>query len=514
MADTATAPAADSGSKRPEKPDEAKFKSDLEQAEKVHKKNQEEFNAIRNKLNEARPGKGGSANDRWQQLVDEQKGIRSKQGEHKSSRQTQQTKYDANDREIKNLITQQKDARSRVGFKNAQEIEQKIASLMKQVDSGQMKLVDEKKTLTEVSNLRRQMKSFGGLDDLQTKIDAKKNENAELKKTFDNAETKALSDKYEANQKELDEIKAGRDDVNKNFDKLKAEREALYEKQNVSWRAIQDLKDKYYAQRKEYKEYEDKQYQQRRDRQRQERDQYEKERRKRAAEARLEEASSLAYSDEILTAEGIIRHFDPSYTSTESEKGPSKFAASAQRAVDESGFKGMSVMKKEEEDFFTGAGGKKKGKKGNKAANENKFNLSIDIIQGLSKLGVDQPSNQSEVPATVEKLKEKVAYWKANQKTETEKNVEKAKQEIERLEQEAEAASSAASTAPPAKRGPRQDRSKKANMKDAGVDDSGREVNVDADAVAKDEKDATADVAEELKATKIEDADNEEVATA
>lgn len=43
MADTATAPAADSGSKRPEKPDEAKFKSDLEQAEKAHKKNQEEF---------------------------------------------------------------------------------------------------------------------------------------------------------------------------------------------------------------------------------------------------------------------------------------------------------------------------------------------------------------------------------------------------------------------------------------------------------------------------------------
>lgn len=51
-------------------------------------------------------------------------------------------------------------------------------------------------------------------------------------------------------------------------------------------------------------------------------------------------------------------------------------------------------------------------------------------------------------------------------------------------------------------------------MKDAGVDDSAREVNVDADAVAKDEKDATADVAEELKATKIEDAENEEVATA
>ena len=355
------------------------------------------------------------------QLVEEQKEIRSKQGAFKTSRKAQQDKFDANDRDIKNLINQQKDARSRVGFKNAQEIEQKIAAMMKQVDSGQMKLVDEKKTLTEVSNLRRQMKSFGGLDELQAKIDAKKSENTELKKTFDNAETKALSEKYEANQKELDQIKAARDDVNKNFDTLKAERETLYQKQQDSWKAIQEHKDKYYQQRKEYKEHEDKVYQQRRDRQKAERDQYEKDKRKKAAEARLEEASALAYSDEILTAEGIIRHFDPSYGTAKDDKGPGKFAASTERSVDESGFKGMTVMKKQEEDFFAGAGGKKKGKKGGKAASDSKFNLSVDIIEGLGKLGIDPPSNQSEVPPTLEKLKEKVAGWKKDQKAQTEK---------------------------------------------------------------------------------------------
>jgi len=43
MADTATAPAADTGSKRPEKPDETKFKSDLAEAEKAHKAAQAEF---------------------------------------------------------------------------------------------------------------------------------------------------------------------------------------------------------------------------------------------------------------------------------------------------------------------------------------------------------------------------------------------------------------------------------------------------------------------------------------
>lgn len=89
-------------------------------------------------------------------------------------------------------------------------------------------------------------------------------------------------------------------------------------------------------------------------------------------------------------------------------------------------------------------------------------------------------------------------------------NIEKAKQEIEKLEKEADEAAAASASAPPARtRAPRQDRSKKANLKDAGVDESGREVNVDAEAVREDEKDGAADAKKELKASKIEDAETE-----
>lgn len=51
-------------------------------------------------------------------------------------------------------------------------------------------------------------------------------------------------------------------------------------------------------------------------------------------------------------------------------------------------------------------------------------------------------------------------------------------------------------------------------QKDVGIDDSAREVNVDADAVADDEKNGVADAAKELKAASLEDKQNEEVATA
>ncbi|KIV80326.1 hypothetical protein PV11_07834 [Exophiala sideris] len=501
MADVDSSPAttgAQAG--RPEKPDEAKYKADLAKAEKEHEAAQARFNASRAKLDSARPGKSTPANDRFKELVDEQKSIRSKQQEFKSAKAGQQDKYNQNDNLIKKLIAEQKDTRTRVGYKGADEIEAKINGLMKEVDSGHMKLVDEKKALAEVSSLRKHKKTMGGLDDLQKKIDEKKAENAELKKTFDSPETRALSQKYEDNQKELDDIKAAREDTNKNYDTLKAEREKLYQEQQETYSAIRKIKDEYYGQRKAYKAHEDQVYQQRRERQKAERDAYEKEKRRRIAEQKLEEAGEPAFLDQIRTAEGLIRHFDPSSSTGSEDKGPSQFAATAQRTVDETGFKGMKVVKKEEEDFFAGSGGKKKGKgkKGAAAAGpeSGKLNMNIGIIEELAKVGIDPPSTQADVPGVVEKLKSKLEGWKKDQDSQTQKNVEKAKKEIEKLEQEASDASKA-----DVGEG-RSNRGKKVSSKDSGVNGQ-----VSADAELTQEKDAVADVTKELKEAKLEDAE-------
>ncbi|EXJ53440.1 uncharacterized protein A1O5_13308 [Cladophialophora psammophila CBS 110553] len=507
MADVETAPATDGAHKRPEKPDEAKFKDDLAKAEKAHEAAQARFNAIRAKLDNARPGKSTPANDRFKELVEEQKTIRQKQQEHKLAKAGQQEKYGQNDALIKKLFAEQKEARTRAGFKNPEEIDAKIDSITKQVDSGNMKLVDEKKALAEISALRRQKKGFIGLDDLQKKIDEKKAENAELKKSFDNPESRALSQKFEDNQKELDEIKAAREDTNKNYDALKAERDRLYEEQQATYTAIRKVKDDYYTQRKAYKEYEDMVYQQRRERQKAEREAYEKEKRRRIAEQKLEEASEPAFLDQIRTAEGLIRHFDPTYHTDEGDKGHGQFAATAQRTVDESGFKGMKVMKKEDEDFFVGGGGKKKGK-GKKGAagpaDSGKLNMNIGIIEELAKVGVDPPSAQADVPGVVERLKQKLAAWKKDQDTQTQKNIEKAKKEIEKLEQEALDSSNATSST--GARSGRHNHAKKVAAKDAGVNGS-----VSPDGELAQEKDAVADVSKELQEAKIEDKENEAV---
>ncbi|PWY84055.1 hypothetical protein BO83DRAFT_374442 [Aspergillus eucalypticola CBS 122712] len=322
-----------------------------------------------------------------------------------------------------------------MSFKNVEELDREIARLEKQVDSGTLRLVDERKILSDVSNLRKQRKNFAGLEEAQKVINDLKTQIASLKKTLDNPEAKALSDKYSEIQKELDAIKAEQDSAFKNLNALRDERTKLHGEQQQKWTAIREIKDNYYKARKAYKEYEDEAWRVRREKQKAQRDAFEREKRKKIADKKLEEASRLAYTDEILTAQGLIRHFNPSYDFVslgldEKKDEGSSFRADVGRTVDDSNLKGMKVLKKEdrEEDYFVGTGGKK-GKKGKKGANgspapgtptEAKFNLNVGVIEDFAKVKIDPPMNQSDVPAVIEKLAAKITEWKKNQASKTE----------------------------------------------------------------------------------------------
>ena len=315
-----------------------------------------------------------------------------------------------------------------MSFKNVEEVDREIQRLEKQVDTGTMKLVDEKKALAEISSLRKQRKGFAGFDEAQKGIDDVKSQIAELRKTLDNPEAKALSQKYDEINQELASIKAEQDKAYSSLSALRDERSKLYEDQQKKYSAMREIKDQYHKARMAYRDYEQEQYKIRQERQKAEREAYQKEKRRKIAEKKLEEASEPAYMDEILTAEGLIRYFDPSSPeASKSLRGPSGFAAEAQRSVDGSGFKGTKLSKKDENEdmYFMGTGGKKgkKGKKngatGESTPTEGKFNLTMGVIEELAKVNVEPPMNQAGVPAVVEKLKEKRDRWKHDQEKKT-----------------------------------------------------------------------------------------------
>lgn len=383
--------------------------------------------AVKAKLDSRPNNKDSPASKRRAELLAELNSIKEQQKSGKSSRNQVMSQIQRLDEQLKSRIAEQKTARARVNFKSADDVQQEINRLQKQVDTGMMKLVDEKKALAEITSLNKQKKGFAGFDAAQKAIDDLKAQISELRKSLDDPKSKALSDRFSAIQQELDTIKAEQDEVFKNLNALRDERTKANEAQAAAYTNVKEIKDKFYQARRAYKDYEQEAYRIRKERQQAERHAYEAGKRKAVAHAKLEEASAPAYHDEILTTQGLIRYFDPSSVEAKAAAEPAKFAAQPSRTVDGSGIKGTALPRKgdDSEAYFVGTGGKK-GKKGRKAQNASpapaetsRFNIPFGVLEELAKVDVQPPSNQSEVPAVVEKLKAKLDHWKQDQDRKT-----------------------------------------------------------------------------------------------
>ena len=331
------------------------------------------------------------------------------------------------DENLKSRIQEQKNARGKIQYKSADEVQSQIDRLQKQVDTGSMKIVDEKKALADISQLNRQKKSFAGFDEAQKGIDDVKAQIAELKKSMDDPEAKALSDRYTQITTELDQIKGEQDEAFKSLNSLRDERTKAHEQQQKAYTNVKEIKDRYFQARRAAQDYEREARRVRDEKRRAENDAYHRGKRQEVAKQKLEEASAPAYQDEIRTAQNLIAYFDPASAQKTEAAGPGKYAATASRTVDDSGMRGTKLAKKNEDDdsYFIGGGGKKnkrnRGGQRDSASTptEGKFNLDIGTIDSLGRIGVDPPMSQSDVPSVVEKLKEKLEHWKSDQKRKT-----------------------------------------------------------------------------------------------
>lgn len=387
--------------------------------------------AIRAKIELAKPSsKDSPASKRRSELIAQLKEIREQQGTGKTGRNQTFEKIKRLDEQVKADMAAQKVARSRVSHKNVAEVDAEIASLEKQVETGLMKMVDEKKALAQISNLRKQRKNFGGFDATQKSIDAKKAELKQLRDSLDDPESKALSEKYNKIQGELDVIKAEQEEAYKSINSLYNERKKLEEQQREKYQAKKDLQDEYYRAKRAVDNYEYKARQAARERKKADQENFVKEKKRARAQDMLAEASEKAYLDEIRTAESVLRFLDPTYQGTEKTplQAPSKFSAQASRTVDDAGIKGMKVVKKDEEDYFAGTGGKKgkKGKKNNAAAAPEspaagKFNCPPQVMADCSTMGIDAPMSAADIPSVAEKVRAKLDFYKSDQDAQTER---------------------------------------------------------------------------------------------
>lgn len=392
--------------------------------------------AIKAKLDIAMPPKDSPSSQKRAALIAESKKIREQQAAGKGGRLQTMDQIKKLDEQLKSRIAEQKVARSKVNFKGVEDIDREIERLEKGVNGGMMKLVDEKKSLAEISSLRKQRKGFAGFEEGQKAIDDLKAKIKTLRDSQNDPESKALSDKYEQIAAELDAIKKEQDDAYKNVKSLRDERTKLQNEQQEKYVAIKKIKDDYWEAGRALKKYEFEARQKTRERQKNEREAFDKQKKMERAQKMLAEASDKAYLDEIRLGESVLRWFDKSYSSEKAPlQAPSKFSAFAQRTIDDAPLKGTRVVRKDEleEDYFKGNGGKK-GKKGRKttaaapedpatppASSTKAYQIPPAVMEDLTKMGIDPPMNKEDEAAVTEKVRAKLAHWKEDQEAQTER---------------------------------------------------------------------------------------------
>ncbi|KAJ7180093.1 hypothetical protein C8R43DRAFT_841777, partial [Mycena crocata] len=395
--------------------------------------------------------KSGPGNDRRNALRAELDTIRGQQSTNKNSRskvlEQLKTLQDGIQKKIKDLQA----AKSKTTFKTVAEVDAHIKHLERQVESGNMKLVDEKRALQEISTQKRNRRTVESFQADQEAIEKDRSAAEELRKQLDDPVAKAASERYDAIQAELAELKkegdaayAGRSKLFEERDTIQAELNTLFNEKRESSQRFRDINDRYWAKVNEDRA-------KRAERLRTQRAAEELQKKQERAERIREEAEMPAFQAQIEDCQTLIDYFSGKSSGTVTFK-----SASLQTKADVAGVpkleirkveaapEGAVVRKKKGEDedaYFVGGKGKGKGKKSaakaadspDAAPSVTQLNVPLATLSALLTLSIPPPASNVDVPRVIEDLKTKKEWFEANQSRVTAENIAKAEAEIKSL---------------------------------------------------------------------------------
>ncbi|SGZ29961.1 BQ5605_C052g12579 [Microbotryum silenes-dioicae] len=372
---------------------------------------------------------------------------------------------------VSNKIKELQAAKSKAPFKSVTEVDAQIKSLERQVESGTMKLVDEKKALQEISNLKKARKNVESFSTQQVAIDEERKKIEEIRATMDSPETKA-------NQDKINEVRAELDEINKQHDEVSKGRDALFEERNAISKQLDEVYDKKKASALAYREANDKYYQKMHDDRQKRQERFQAERKANEDAKRneinlrlLEEAQAPAFEREIEDCRNLIDSFNKrignvSSNGTLGNSTPlyerstiAGVKALELRKVEEGPPAGAVALKKksdQEEESWGGFGGKSKKKGGgnnvkkstatngavtegdtpasSSSSSSQALNLPFGTLSALLTLGIPAPLTLSDVPSTIEALETKKKYLVDNQDRVTKERVVAVEKKIKAAE--------------------------------------------------------------------------------
>ena len=317
---------------------------------------------------------------------------------------------------MKREVEDMKTRKGKMQFKSTDEIEAEIKALERRVDSGTMKLVDEKVALKQITALNSQRKNFAQFNKQQATIDESRDKISAIRKAhLDDPNNKKLSEEYTELQGKVDALRVKKDESKDSRQPLIDERNALQKKRDEIYDRKRALQDNYFQADKAYRAWDRQTKREQAEKRQEERDQYEQTRRGEQAARRMEAASVPAFSEEIILCESLAKYFSRDSAAVKPE-APSTTSTFASRSVSGNAPTGQMITKKKDDDiFWAGAGGKKLKTKTNAAPSSAKLQLNMATIADLTRLEVAPPMVASEYDRVLKDLTGRLAYYKENQ---------------------------------------------------------------------------------------------------
>lgn len=380
--------------------------------------------------------------DERNKLQAELKSLISKQSSAKNERNNINDQIKAVDGSMKKKIAEIQQQTSKNNFKSVAEIDARIDSLDKAIDAGNLKLADERRFVKEMSALRKLRKDFGSIEKIQASIDQDKEKIAELKKKLAGTHNKEVQAQFETIQKKLDEINESNKSVISKRNKIYDQRSEIKKQKDAKYDEIRKLRSDFDAKFENFKKQMEEERQKRDEEYKAQQAERKQAKLKQRAEQELADASIPAFTEEINSIHNLLSYFDPSYVKPATNKAPS--ASSTNGSSIPSTTKNQArviefpedlvVVKKEQDDFFTGT--KRKGKGGKKQGGKKNFTVAPEIVVALSDLTIPFPLKEDDVPETIKTLKETLDALQEKQEEQTKVNIERAKAKIAKFKEE------------------------------------------------------------------------------
>ncbi|CAO1624061.1 unnamed protein product [Parajaminaea phylloscopi] len=488
-ADTASAPAAKAnGVDKPQKsynveiaklpgahgkPDKPHHDAEMDRLKKEIESVQQEVNSVRSLLSGGGPSANTPQGQRRQKLRAELDELRGQQAGAKGARGKVLDELKALQESASKKVKDLQAARGKSPYKTVADIDAAIARLQAQVESGAMKIVDEKRALSEMTNLRKSRRSVEGFEAQQKAIDEDRKKADELRKTLDSPEGRKLSERYDVIKKELDEIQAefeksagSRNKLQDKRTQLSSRLDDLYGERRERSQAFRDAHDAWYAKSQADRE-------RRLEQQRAERKAHDDEKRKEQATLMREEAAMPAFAQEIEDCDVLIAYFsggaaksgEASQSAGSSRNSntlvPGTKKLEPRKVEADATSYGQAVKKKGDLDdadsYFVGSGGARKGK-GKQGKNKGrplalgespedaaspangvetlKSDLKVPVghLTALLTLSIPPPTSSADVPRVVDNLKLKKRYFEENQDRKTKERIEEVEKKLAKLD--------------------------------------------------------------------------------